>query len=84
MGSLHSSKRRLLSQLTYTTLFPDLLSVLHLLSDLPWSRAGRGQANQWKCVQEELVEPAPAGIQGPRGNQGALAAGVGMLRHVHL
>lgn len=63
-------------------MFPDFLTVLHLLSRSP--HVGRGQAEQWQCVQVEHVEPPPTGVQEPRGDEGALAAGVGVLRHVHL
>lgn len=46
--------------------------------------AGWSQAEQWKRVQETLVEPTPAGVQRTRGDEGTLSAGVGVLCHVHL
>lgn len=76
-----------LSQLTNTSEFPDFLSLLPIIPGLTpcWSpRAGRGQAEQRKRVQEDLVKPAPAGVQGAWEHKGALAAGVDLLRDIHL
>lgn len=47
-------------------------------------RAGRDPAEQRQRVQEERVEPPPARVQEARGDEGALAAGVDVLRLVHL